>query len=67
LEELGKDISNLTLEDLHPVDEFHIRGTTRRLSHYIGCRVTGVDLSNEYIDVAQRLTQLFYLQERVRP
>jgi len=88
----GKDLSNLTLEDLHPVDEFHIRGTTatnelielsgfgpdmhildvgcgvggstRRLSHYIGCRVTGVDLSDEYIDAARRLTQLFGMQEK---
>jgi len=93
LEELGKDLANLTLEDLHPVDEFHIRGTaatnelielcgftpdmhildigcgvggsTRRLSHYIGCRVTGVDLSDEYIDVAQRLTHHFDMQDRV--
>jgi len=88
----GKDLSSLTLEDLHPVDEFHIRGTTatnelielsgfgpdmhildvgcgvggstRRLSHYIGCRVTGVDLSDEYIDAARRLTQLFGMQDK---
>lgn len=94
LNEMGKDLSGLTLEDLHPVDEFHIRGTvatnelinlsgftsdmhildvgcgvggsTRRLSHQIGCCVTGVDLSNEYIDAAQRLTQLFDMQERVK-
>ena len=94
LNETGKDLSKLTLEDLHPVDEFHIRGTTatnelinlsgftsdmhildvgcgvggstRRLSHQIGCRVTGVDLSDEYIDAAQRLTQLFNMQERVK-
>jgi SAM-dependent methyltransferase len=93
LDALGKDLSNLTLEDLHPVDEFHIRGTTatnelidlcgftsdmhildvgcgvggstRRLSHYIGCRVTGVDLSDEYIDAAQRLTRHFDMQDRV--
>ena len=93
LDSLGKDPANLTLEDLHPVDEFHIRGTTatnelielcgftsdmhildigcgvggstRRLSHYIGCRVTGVDLSDEYIDVARRLTQLFAMQDKV--
>ena len=93
LNALGKDVTQLTLEDLHPVDEFHIRGTTatnelidlcgfssdmhildigcgvggstRRLSHYLGCRVTGVDLSDEYIDVAQRLTQFFDFQDRV--
>ncbi|MCI0507983.1 MAG: methyltransferase domain-containing protein [Gammaproteobacteria bacterium] len=94
LNEIGKDLSRLTLEDLHPVDEFHIRGTTatneliqlcgftsdmhildvgcgvggstRRLSHQLGCCVTGVDLSDEYIDAAERLTQLFDMQERVK-
>jgi SAM-dependent methyltransferase len=93
LRRLGKDISTVTLEDLQPVDEFHIRGdtatkelialsgftsemdildvgcgiggSTRRLSHQVGCRVTGVDLSDEYIDVANRLTQLLDMQERV--
>ena len=43
-----------------------IGGSTRRLSHETGCRVTGVDLSNEYIDAAERLTQLLNMQERVR-
>ena len=94
LERLGKDLSNVTLDDLQPVDEFHIRGdsatkelielaeftadmhildvgcgiggSTRRLSHETGCRVTGVDLSNEYIDAAERLTQLLSMQERVK-
>jgi SAM-dependent methyltransferase len=32
----------------------------------IGCTVTGVDLSDEYIDAAERLTDLFGMQERVR-
>ena len=94
LNRLGKDLSKITLDDLQPVDEFHIRGdaatqelielaeftpdmhildvgcgiggSTRRLSHATGCRVTGIDLSNEYIDAAQRLTQLLKMQERVR-
>ena len=94
LNEIGKDLSQLTLEDLHPVDEFHIRGTTatneliqlcgftpdmhildvgcgvggstRRLSHQLGCCVTGVDLSDEYIDAAERLTQLFDMQKNVK-
>jgi MPBQ/MSBQ methyltransferase len=93
LHEIGKELSKLTLEDLHPVDEFHIRGTvatkeliqlsdftsdmhildvgcgvggsTRRLAHETGCCVTGVDLSAEYIDTAQRLTHLLNMQERV--
>jgi len=94
LNEIGKELSEITLEDLHPVDEFHIRGTVatkeliqlsdftsdmhildvgcgvggsaRRLSHETGCCVTGVDLSDEYIDVAQRLTRLVDMQERVK-
>ena len=93
LNKLGKDLSKVTLDDLQPVDEFHIRGdaateeliklaefkpdmhildvgcgiggSTRRLSHETGCRVTGIDLSNEYIDTAERLTQLLNMQERV--
>ena len=81
LNAIGKDLSKATLDDLQPVDEFHIRGdtatkeliklssfkpymhildvgcgiggSTRRLSHEIGCFVTGIDLSNEYIDAAE--------------
>lgn len=94
LNKLGKDLSAITLDDLQPVDEFHIRGdtatkeliklsgftlgmhildvgcgiggSTRRLSHETGCLVTGIDLSDEYIDTAQRLTALINMQERVR-
>ncbi|MBC8269669.1 MAG: methyltransferase domain-containing protein [Rhodospirillaceae bacterium] len=94
LNKLGKDLSKITLDDLHPVDEFHIRGdtatkelielsgftsnlhildvgcgiggSTRRLSHETGCRVTGIDLSDEYIDTAVRLTTLLNMQERVK-
>lgn len=94
LNELGTDLSKVTLDDLQPVDEFHIRGdaatkeliklanftpdmhildvgcgvggSTRRLSHETGCRVTGIDLSDEYIDAAERLTQLLNMQERVK-
>jgi SAM-dependent methyltransferase len=36
------------------------------LSYETGCRVTGIDLSDEYIDAAERLTQLLGMQERVR-
>jgi len=94
LNEIGKDLSKVTLDDLQPVDEFHIRGdiatkeliklsnflpdmhildvgcgvggSTRRLSHESGCCVTGIDLSDEYIDAAERLTQLLTMQERVK-
>jgi len=94
LDEIGKKLSEVTLDDLQPVDEFHIRGgvatkelielsaftpdmhildvgcgvggSTRRLSHETGCRVTGIDLSDQYIDAAERLTQLLAMQERVK-
>jgi len=91
---IGKELSEVTLDDLQPVDEFHIRGdtatkeliklsgftpdmhildvgcgiggSTRRLSHQTGCCVTGIDLSEEYIETAKRLTQLLNMQERVK-
>ena len=94
LNKMGKDLSKITLEDLRPVDEFHIRGntateelielsrftsnmhildvgcgvggSTRRLSHETGCIVTGVDLSEQYVDAAERLTQLLNMQDRVK-
>jgi len=94
LSQLGTDLSSIELDDLQPVDEFHIRGdvatkeliklsnftpemhiidvgcgvggSTRRLCHESGCSVTGIDLSDEYIDVAERLTQLLNMQERVK-
>jgi len=94
LNKLGKDLSKVTLDDLQPVDEFHIRGdaatkeliklsgftpdmhildvgcgiggSTRRLSRETGACVTGIDLSDEYIDTAKRLTQLLNMQERVK-
>jgi len=93
LRTLWKDPATVTLDDLQPVDEFHIRGdaatrelialsgfsadmhvldvgcgiggSTRRLSHQVGCRVTGIDLSDAYIDTAKRLTALLDLQDRV--
>jgi 2-polyprenyl-3-methyl-5-hydroxy-6-metoxy-1,4-benzoquinol methylase len=93
LNKLGTDLSQVTLDDLKPVDEFHIRGdaatreliklaafssdqhildvgcgiggSTRRLSHETGCRVTGIDLSDEYIDTAKQLTQLLKMEDRV--
>ena len=87
LNKLGKDLPNVTMDDLQPVDEFHIRGdtatkeliklaeftldmhildvgcgiggSTRRLSHETGCCVTGIDLSDEYIDTADQELRMF--------
>jgi len=94
LGKLGKDLSEISVDDLQPVDEFHIRGdtatkeliklssftpdmhildvgcgiggSTRRLSLETGCSVTGIDLSDEYIDTAQRLTRLLNMQDKVQ-
>lgn len=53
--------------DMHILDVgCGIGGSTRRLSHETGCRATGIDLSDEYIDTAQRLTQLLNVHERVK-
>ncbi len=80
----GKDVNRLTLEDLAPIDEFHIRGraatlelaraagldstkrvldvgcgvggTSRCLAKEFGCRVTGIDLTDEYCRTAAMLS-----------
>lgn len=52
--------------DMHILDVgCGIGGSIRRLSHDTGCRVTGIDLSNEYIDVAKRLTELLNMREQL--
>lgn len=53
-------------DDMHILDVgCGIGGSTRRLSHETGCRVTGIDLSDEYIDAAKRLTELLNMQDKV--
>lgn len=84
LEAAGKDLDALTVDDLAPVDAFHIRGrkatedlmqwtalaadqavldvgcglggTGRHLAATAGCRVVGVDLTEEYCRVAGMLS-----------
>jgi SAM-dependent methyltransferase len=93
LEKAGKDVDHLTLEDLAPVDEFHIRGraatlelaraagldaakrvldvgsgvggTSRCLAKEFGCRVTGIDLTDEYCRAAALLTAKIGLADLV--
>ena len=94
LEQAGKNLSSLTVEDLGPVDAFHTRGSeatrelaqkgglnaeqdvldlgcgiggaARFLAHSYGCRVTGLDLTQEYVDVANHLTAAVSLADRVQ-
>jgi len=89
----GKDLNCLTLEDLAPIDEFHIRGrsstlelahaagldenmrvldvgsgvggTARRLAKEFGCRVTGIDLTEEYCRAAAMLSEKIGLTDLV--
>jgi ubiquinone/menaquinone biosynthesis C-methylase UbiE len=89
----GKDINNLTPDDLAPADEFHIAGRqatidfaaefkpaadthwldigsglggpSRYLAHTYNCRITGVDLSEEYVAVAGSLSQRVGLGSKV--
>ncbi len=60
------DLSDFT-PGMHVLDVgCGVGGSTRRLSHETGCCVTGIDLSDEYIDTAERLTRLLNMQERVK-
>jgi ubiquinone/menaquinone biosynthesis C-methylase UbiE len=89
----GKDVNNLTLQDLAPVDEFHVRGQeataelaraarldatmhvldvgsgvggpSRYLAAEFGCRVTGLDLTEEYCRTAQVLADRIGLGNRI--
>ncbi len=89
----GKTIDSVTVEDLGPVDEFHIGGRLATESfldqvdiaagHHIldvgcgiggasrfaaqryGCRVTGIDLTQEYVATGQVLSTWVGLDDRI--
>jgi MPBQ/MSBQ methyltransferase len=93
LERTGRDLGNLSPDDLAPIDEFHTRGRTatveladlvgfkgdenvldvgsglggpsRFLAKNYGCRVTGIDLTPEFVAVAEELTRLTRLGDLV--
>lgn len=93
LESAGKDLNRLTVEDLAPIDAFHIRGraatlelartakvdstkrvldvgsgvggTSRCLAREFGCRVTGIDLTEEYCRAAAMLSDRIGLADLV--
>lgn len=90
---LGKNIVDVTIDDLGPVDEFHIGGRratqsfldqldiaashqlldvgcglgggSRFAAHTYGCRVTGVDLTREYVDTGNELCAWIGLNDRI--
>lgn len=93
LAKLGKSPDNVTLEDLAPVEEFHIGGRpatkdvldqlrlqpgqhlldigsglggpARFAASAYGVRVTGIDLTPDYVETAATLTQWVGLADRV--
>jgi len=93
LVDMGKELHRLNVDDLSPVDAFHIRGRSatvelaarsqigpdfevldvgcgiggavRYLSSAYACKTTGIDLTEEYIEVARRLAHAVGLDELV--
>jgi len=88
----GKDLDNLSVDDLTAVDEFHIGGraatvyavsrvsltahdhvldvgsgiggAARTVAHLTGCRVSGIDLTPEFVAVSRLLSDLTGLADR---
>lgn len=93
LNRAGKNLDNLSPDDLVAVDEFHTRGRAataelarlvgfagaenvldlgsglggpaRFLAKHYGCRVTGIDLTPDFVAVAEELTRLTRLTGHV--
>jgi ubiquinone/menaquinone biosynthesis C-methylase UbiE len=91
---MGRSPESVTLDDLGPVDEFHIGGrqatddlmkqldlgpslevldvgsgvggAARFVASRYGCRVTGIDLTAEYVETARALSHWVGLGDRVR-
>src|SRR5215469_18118295 len=87
----GKDLANLTHDDLSALDEFHaggreatqglasqmdlrpglhlldvgsgIGGPARYFAAEHGCKVTGVDLTEEFVETAKGLTEVLKLDD----
>lgn len=90
---LGKTIANVNIDDLGPVDEFHIGGRvatqsfldqldiganhhvldvgcglgggSRFAAHTYGCRMTGVDLTPEYVETGNVLCSWVGLNDKI--
>ncbi len=93
LEALGKTPETVSVDDLAPVDEFHIGGreasehflsqlpldaetlvldvgcglggASRFAASRFGCRVTGIDLTAEYVETGGTLTSWVGLEDRI--
>ncbi|MEZ5658657.1 MAG: class I SAM-dependent methyltransferase [Burkholderiaceae bacterium] len=91
---LGKTPQTVTIDDLAPVDEFHVGGreatsafldqlgisgddhlldigcglggASRLAAHRYGCRVTGIDLTAEYVQAGNTLCAWLGMADRIR-
>jgi SAM-dependent methyltransferase len=91
--QLGKTIASINIDDLGPVDEFHIGGrvatqsfldqldidashhvldvgcglggASRFAAHTYGCRMTGVDLTREYVETGNVLCSWVGLSDKI--
>ena len=94
LEKQGKSATNITLDDIAPIDEFHIGGRqasidffeqlnfdssmnvldlgcglggpARFVAQQFGCSVTGIDLTTDYIDAGNQLSEWTGLESKVK-
>ncbi len=93
IESIGRTPGSVTIDELAPVDEFHIGGrqasedfisqlnlspddsvldigcgiggTSRFVASHFGCRVTGIDLTPEFIETGQKLCDWVGISDRV--
>ena len=83
IESLGKTINSVTVNDLAPVDEFHIGGrqasedflgqldlsrlggAARFVASQYSCRVTGIDLTPEYVETGKVLCRWVGLENNI--
>jgi ubiquinone/menaquinone biosynthesis C-methylase UbiE len=93
ISKLGKTTADVTIDDLGPVDEFHIGGrvatghfldqldidanhhildagcglggASRFAAYTYGCRVTGIDLTQEYVQTGNELSRWLKLDDRI--
>jgi SAM-dependent methyltransferase len=91
---MGKATDTVTIDDLAPVDEFHIGGRrateeligqlgiipgdhildvgcglggpARFVAERYGCRVSGIDLTSDYVETGNRLCEWVGLRDRVK-
>lgn len=93
LNQMGKPLESLTVEDLAPVDHFHARGfpatveladrlpvepgqrildigcglggPARYMAKRFQCHVSGIDITEPFVDAANRLTALLRMEQMV--